>query len=122
MGYSRQAYYKQRQRAIAQQQLADRVVGFVKQERMLQPRLGTRKLLSMMKASTGITIGRDRLFDVLRKMRLLVKTKRAYHKTTQSHHRFYCHPNLLKAGPEQVKATHAEQVWVADITYLLGDN
>ncbi|HDD9276460.1 TPA: hypothetical protein PBQ24_003793 [Escherichia coli] len=44
--------------------------------------------------------------------------KRAYHKTTNSHHRFYQHPNLLKPGPEQVTALEPEQVWVADITYL----
>ncbi|ESB45559.1 integrase, catalytic region, partial [Salmonella enterica subsp. enterica serovar Agona str. ATCC BAA-707] len=44
--------------------------------------------------------------------------KRAYHKTTNSHHRFYRHPNLLKPGPEQVTALEPEQVWVADITYL----
>lgn len=118
MGYSRQAYYKQRQRTIVLQVLTEKVIAFVKHERMLQPRLGTRKLLFMMKSSTGLTIGRDRLFDVLRQSRLLVKTRRAYHKTTQSHHRFHCHPNLLKAGPEQVTAVQSEQVWVADITYL----
>lgn len=28
------------------------------------------------------------------------------------------HPNLLKAGTEQVVASRPEQVWVADITYL----
>ncbi|MCA8377002.1 IS3 family transposase, partial [Burkholderia multivorans] len=43
---------------------------------------------------------------------------RAYHKTTQSHHRFRRHPNLLKPGPDQVVPTGPEQVWVADITYL----
>lgn len=42
----------------------------------------------------------------------------AYHKTTDSHHRFRRHPNLLKEGPSQVVATAPEQVWVADITYL----
>ncbi|WP_434006140.1 IS3 family transposase [Escherichia coli] len=47
-----------------------------------------------------------------------VPVKRAYHKTTNSHHRFYRHPNLLKPGPEQVTALEPEQVWVADITYL----
>lgn len=44
--------------------------------------------------------------------------KRSYHKTTNSHHRFYRHPNLLKPGPEQVTALEPEQVRVADITYL----
>jgi transposase InsO family protein len=48
----------------------------------------------------------------------LVPTRRAYHKTTDSHHRFRRHPNLLKAGPDQRQAAGSEQVWVADITYL----
>jgi len=49
---------------------------------------------------------------------MLVAPRRAYHKTTHSHHRFRRHPNLLKAGPQQVRPTGSEQVWVADITYL----
>lgn len=63
-------------------------------------------------------IGRDRLFNLLRQHRLLVRPKRAYHKTTQSHHRFYCHPNLVKASDQQVKVNTPERLWVADITYL----
>ena len=49
---------------------------------------------------------------------MLVPVRRAYHKTTDSHHRFRRHPNLLKAGDQQVRARASEQVWVADITYL----
>lgn len=66
----------------------------------------------------GIKLGRDRLFALLKAKRLLVPCKRAYHKTTHSHHRFYTHPNLIKAGPGQVIASRPEQVWVADITYI----
>ena len=58
------------------------------------------------------------MFDVLRNARMLVPTKRAYHKTTDSHHRFRRHPNLVKDGPQQIKVTRSEQLWVADITYL----
>ncbi len=58
------------------------------------------------------------MFAILRTARLLVPPQRAYHKTTQSHHRFWRHPNLLKEGPHQVVPTGHEQVWVADITYL----
>lgn len=49
---------------------------------------------------------------------MLVLPKRAYHKTTQSFHRFYRHPNLLKSGPNQVVPSGPEHVWAADITYL----
>jgi len=84
------------------------------------PRLGTRKLHDLMKVEPDLTqtVGRDRLFDILRDSRQLITRKRAYQKTTDSHHRFRRHPNLLKPGPDQVTATGPEQVWVADITYL----
>lgn len=85
-------------------------------------RMGTRKLQHMLKQplqEAGIKVGRDGLFDILRGAHMLVTPKRAYHKTTDSHHPCRRHPNLLKPGPEQVKPTGCEQVWVADITYLL---
>ena len=97
------------------------VTQLVRDERMIQPRVGTRKLHHILKdslAAREIKMGRDALFDVLRQARLLVLPKRAYHKTTHSHHRFYKHPNLLKAGLQQVTPNRPEQVWVADITYL----
>ena len=53
---------------------------------------------------------------MLREARLLVLPKRAYHKTTNSHHRFHKHPNLLKDG--QLIPGRPEEVWVADITYI----
>jgi putative transposase len=82
--------------------------------------LGTRKLHYLLhcQPQLELQVGRDRLFSILRERRLLVARKRAYHKTTDSHHRFRRHPNLLKAGPDQVVASGPEQVWVADITYL----
>ncbi len=66
-------------------------------------------------ANDALYVGRDHLFALLKQHRLLVPIKRAYHRTTQSHHRFHCHPNLIKAD-YQLKSP--EQLWVADITYL----
>ncbi|PHM38146.1 integrase [Xenorhabdus mauleonii] len=86
--------------------------------RLKQPCIGTRKLQYLLNQSRPVKIGRDNLFALLRAHHLLVKPRRAYHKTTYSHHRFYCHPNLLKAGPNKITPTGPEQVWVADITYL----
>lgn len=92
----------------------------VRDLRRRQPRLGTRKLhyLLQTQADEALHLGRDRLFDLLRSHRLLLTRARAYHKTTHSHHRFRRHPNLLKAGPEQIVACRPNHVWVADITYL----
>lgn len=121
IGISRQAYY---QRLGAQQRSAERdaqIQRLVLDVRLRQPRIGTRKLHHLLACplkAAGIKMGRDGLFDVLRRARLLVAPRRAYHKTTDSHHRFYRHPNLLKEGPGQIVPTGPEQVWVADITYL----
>ncbi|OXJ37067.1 IS3 family transposase [Burkholderia sp. HI2714] len=121
MGISRQAYYKRCQSEARRCSQAETVTSLVQNIRLRQPRLGTRKLHHLLGPTLvehGIKLGRDRLFDVLRTARLLVAPHRAYHKTTHSHHRFRRHPNLLKAGPEQIVPKAPEQVWVADITYL----
>lgn len=120
MGISRQAYYKRNRAFDARARQDQEVLDFVLEKRRRQPRLGTRKLHYLMgvEAEAPVRVGRDRLFAILRNARELVTRKRAYHKTTDSHHRFRRHPNLLKAGPEQIVASRPEQVWVADITYL----
>ena len=121
MGISRQAHYRRQERSADRSQRAEAVVELVQEQRMRQPRLGTRKLHHVLRERLqrqGMAIGRDAMFDVLRNARMLVPTRRAYHKTTDSHHRFRRHPNLLKAGPDQINATRSEQLWVADITYL----
>lgn len=121
MGISRQAYYKRDRVYRARLEQDQKLINFVREIRVRQPCIGARKLHSLMHAKLDrqdLHVGRDRLFEVLRDHRQLVRRKRAYHKTTDSHHRFRCHPNLLKPGPRQVVATGPEQVWVADITYL----
>ncbi len=82
--------------------------------------MGGRKLHYLLTndGSLGMSIGRDSLFKLLGENGLLVPNRRAYHKTTHSHHRFYKHPNLLKPGKSRVTAVSPNQVWVADITYL----
>ena len=85
--------------------------------RTRQPRLGVRKLYSLIKNSVeelGIKIGRDALFRFLRRERLLVLPLKKYTKTTNSKHWLRKHPNLL----EELVAFAPEQVLVSDITYL----
>ncbi|MGY3937368.1 IS3 family transposase, partial [Aeromonas veronii] len=101
LGISRQAYYKRNRVADERHAQGLQVVRFVRQVRLRQPRVGTRKLHYLLQGQEdgGLKVGRDRLFRILAEHRLLVQPKRAYHKTTHSFHRFYRHPNLLKAGP-----------------------
>jgi len=120
VGMSRQAYYQQRTRDQHAQCLEQQVLAEVASIRLQQPRLGTRKLHYLLQGSQhmhGIRLGRDRLFAILRQARCLVPARRAYHKTTHSHHRFHKHPNLLN-GALKITPERADAVWVADITYL----
>jgi len=118
VGMSRQNYYarhrQRKQRAIDE----ELVVQWVKQERKLQPRVGTRKLHMMLEGQrreAGIQLGRDRLFEVLRRHELLVRPKRRERPcTTNSRHYLPVFGNLIKE--REVSAPH--QVWVSDVTYL----
>lgn len=121
MGMSRQAYYQQLKAEKACLAKDQQVAQLVRQIRARQPRIGTRKLHHLLHhplAHAGIKMGRDALFRVLKRAHLLVAPPRAFHKTTNSFHRFYKHPNLLKPSADIVIADAPEKVWVADITYL----
>jgi putative transposase len=63
----------------------------------------------------SVVCGRDALFTLLRGSRMLVAPKRRYTKTTDSHHRFRQHPNLVKDRPPP---TTPNQLWGSDSTYL----
>ena len=115
---SRQNYYcrrKQRQRRAVEGEL---VVGLVQRERRLQPRLGTRKLHHMLKSEleqAGVRLGRDRMFEELRKRDLLLKPLPAqYPHTTQSYHNLPIFRNMIKDKPLQAP----NEVWVSDLSYL----
>lgn len=121
MGWSRQAYYQRLKAETALQERDAKVVELVREVRRRQPRVGVRKLHHMLRrrlSEAHIKLGRDALFATAKRAHLLVPPARAFHKTTDSFHRFYKHPNLLKAGTSECSATRSEQIWVADITYL----
>jgi len=59
-------------------------------------------------------VGRDMLFGIMKANHMLIKPKRRYHITTNSHHRFRKHKNLI----ENVVPEKPEQIWVSDITYV----
>lgn len=81
------------------------------------PRYGTRKLhldLQEYLQNSGIKIGRDKFFDLMRNEQMLVRKTKLYHVTTDSNHGFHKSIDLLK----DLKITHAEQAFVSDITYI----
>ena len=79
------------------------------------PRIGTRKLYYLLEDRLkDLGVGRDKLFAILRANQMLIKPTRCYRKTTDSHHRFHKHKNLVA----EVLPSRPEQVWASDITYL----
>ena len=62
----------------------------------------------------GFFIGRDKLFEILRVNRMLIRNKRNYKKTTNSSHLFRKYSNLIKGK----NFTSKETVYVSDITYI----
>lgn len=114
-GVSRQVYYRSKKRRVKKQDLSAKIIELVIDVRMKMPRIGTRKLYHILKDSLEpLSVGRDKLFRILKANHLLVKPKRSYHITTNSHHRFRKHKDLTI----DMKVSRPEQLWVSDITYL----
>lgn len=120
VGMSRQNYYAARRLRRRRQIDEGLVVELVKRERRLQPRLGGRKLLHLLAADldeAGVTIGRDRFFELLAESDLLVVPKPGTPRTTNSRHSLPVFGNLLSgkvfSGPNEA--------WVSDLTYIRTD-
>jgi transposase InsO family protein len=118
VGMSRQNYYARRRERQRQAVDADLVVELVRQERGLQPRLGTRKMHFLFKdrlSEAGVKMGRDRMFEVLREREMLVERRISeYPTTTSSYHCLPVFENLIKDRDVSLP----NQVWVGDLTYL----
>lgn len=92
----RNVYYRAIKSIKHKQLIAQKVILLVQSIRSLMPKLGTRKLYYMLKEELKLLgVGRDKLFRILKVNHMLIKPKRSYHITTDSHHRFRKHKNLM---------------------------
>jgi putative transposase len=114
---SRQNYYKEhswRKRKKVDEGLVEKLV---EAERAVQPRLGGRKLYFILNSeleAAGVSIGRDRFFNVLRTNDLLLPPLPKSPRTTNSRHSLPVYRNIIK----DIEVTGPNQVWVSDITYI----
>lgn len=117
LGISRQTYYKQRKAKSKKLAVASEVISLVDNIRMQMPRIGTRKLYYLLSSDLEyLSIGRDKLFHILKVNHRLIIPKRSYRVTTNSHHRFRKHKDIVS----ETLINCPEQVWVSDITYIGG--
>jgi transposase InsO family protein len=120
-GLSKQAYYK-RIKVFKDKELKEELVlqqvATIRQE---MSQTGTRKLMQHIQPvlkNYNIKLGRDALFDLLRSKELLIRKTKRFHITTDSNHYYRPSPNRIK----DIEIIHAEQVFVADITYIQTDD
>jgi transposase InsO family protein len=114
-GVNRQVYYRSKESEGRSRQRATQVVAKVRVVRQLMPELGTRKLYEKLyNELRELKVGRDKLFPIMGANHMQIKKKRQYHVTTNSHHWFRKHKNLI----ENLEVIRPEQVWVSDITYV----
>lgn len=77
-------------------------------------RIGFRKLYYLLYAPLReLRVGGDKFLYILKANHMLIKPKRNYRITTDSHHRFRKHKNLLA----DISLGQPEQVWAWDSLY-----
>ena len=116
-GLKRDAYYKYKTRADKRLKIEQQIIKIVQQKRKSLPREGVRKLKKSLKGDfdkSNLKVGRDILFNILRKHNMLTLRKKPSYRTTNSYHRFYKYKNIIKG----LEVTKPNQVWVSDITYI----
>ena len=118
---SRQAFYKQQVARTRKEVNEELIVNFVNQERAINPRAGTKKLLHAIRPElekAGISIGRNRLGALLKRKGLLVERRKRFHcRTTKQDPSLVPSENLVK----DLEISAPSQAVCADITYVYTD-
>ena len=114
-GHCRQAFYQSKADIEKEVSHERKVIDAVREIREEDPGIGGYKLWLMLIAMFGrdFVPGRDRFFAILRRKGLMLPKPKPRH-TTNSNHRYHKYKNLIKG----FVPTAANQLWVADITYI----
>ncbi len=114
-GRCRQAFYQSKADIEKEVGHERKVIDAVREIREEDPGIGGYKLWLMLISLFGreFVPGRDRFFVLLRRKGLMLPKPKPRH-TTNSNHRYHKYKNLVKG----IEPTAANQLWVADITYI----
>lgn len=114
-GLTRQAYYKAEKRYEIQEEKNQLVLKKIRKIREEMPGLGTRKLHYLtvsFRKKHDIKMGRDKMYDLLRRENMLISFRKRRTRTTYSDHGYVRYKNLI----EDTKVTNINQQHVSDIT------
>ena len=118
VGMSRANWYKAGRRRRRREVDEELVLKLVREQRRVHPRMGCRKLDTVLRPileDAGASIGRDRLFALLKANGLLVpRLPSRSCRTTDSRHCLPLYGNLVR----DLQPTGPNQIWVSDITYV----
>lgn len=114
-GFSRQHYYQQCRRLDHVQAKEAKVLVFVEEQRLDQPQLGTNKLQWLWnKSHPKASIGRDALYDLLRRHNRLIRRRKRYRPKMTNGDGKSIYADLRK----DLKVDRPNHLWCSDITYL----
>lgn len=119
-GKCRRAYYRHDLESLRERELnKGEILRMVRELRGLCPGTGCYKLWLMLQdMCPDIMIGRDRFYRLMHIEQLVLKPLRRRH-TTDSNHNYRKYRNLLKEG---FRPAAPNQLWVADITYIMTED
>lgn len=115
-GVTRQSFYQRQELDYEYEVFKSFIISYVLEVRAVAPRMGCEKLHVMCQCQFGdkYRIGRDAFYTLLRSKGLMLKIKKRKTRTTDSEHPYIRYKNLAK----DVVPDAANQLWVADITYI----
>lgn len=77
-GVTKQAYYQSISRKCDAESNDELILQLVMDIRLQMPRLGTRKILHVLREQYAVDVGRDHLFDLMRDNGLLYRTRKRH--------------------------------------------
>ncbi len=116
-GKSRQAFYDAQNRYPDEDIQTGLIIQEVKKTRQTMQGAGGKTLHNLFKSNEllqAVLPGRDGFYDLLRDNGLLIKKRRKWVITTDSHHPYHIWSDLTKG----LEINGRDQLWVSDITYL----
>lgn len=115
-GYTKQAYYSEHKDWFTDLAIEELIIEFIQEIREQDPGMGVDKIWPMYNLlADRQPIGRDRFYAIADKYGLKLKNKACKPRTTDSRHNLPTYPNQVK----DVIPTRPNQIWVADITYIV---